>query len=109
MAALVACVVIAGCGSTTEYWKPDTVVEETVMAPPRTEISRTAGWLEVRRTQSVEETRRPVERMQLLHEKLVSTVAWDDLGMVVMYILGSVVVLAIYVFLYASAWDGGDD
>lgn len=102
--ALVACLILCGCGSTTEFWKPETAVEQTELAAPQTAVSRTSGWLEVRVTQQVREKWTPVERLQLLHEKVVSTIEWDDVGMVTLYVLGSVVLAALYLFLYAASW-----
>ncbi|MBE7490403.1 MAG: hypothetical protein HS108_01365 [Planctomycetes bacterium] len=109
LAALLSCLVLCGCGSTSEYWQPEQQVTEQPLQASRAEGAVTAGWLEVRLTQQVLRRESPVERLTLLHEKLESTVDWDGVAMTVVYILGSLLVLGIYLFFAADAWTRKDD
>lgn len=107
--ALCACLVLCACGSTTEFWQPETKVSEEPRGEITPEASVTGGWLEVRLTQPVQETRTPIERLTLLHEEVESTVDWDGLGMTFIYILGSLVILGLYIFVAAGWWNSDED
>lgn len=107
--ALCACLVLCGCSSTTEFWQPDTQVVEEPRGEIQPEASVTGGWLEVRLTRPVQETRTPVERLSLLHEEVESTIDWDGLAMTVIYIVGSLVILGLYIFVAADWWHGDED
>lgn len=79
------------------------------MGPPRTEVSHTTGWLEMRLTRPTKEQRTKVERLTLLHEEHESTIDWDGVAMTIIYILGSLVILGINALIYFTAIDNDED
>ncbi len=107
--ALYACAILAGCGSTSEFWQPETQIDDRPLGPARATPNTTAGMLEVRLTQNVERQTTPVERLTLLHEEVDMTFDWDSAGMILLYIVGSVLVAVIYLFAGTSTFRPEDE
>lgn len=101
LAALVlALMAVGACSSTTETWQDERIVEESPEAPAKCEVLSTGGTLRVTLSQRIEETTRPVTRLVLVHEDVVSTIDWDEVGMIFFYVLCGVAVVVGYVLVY---------
>jgi len=109
LAVVASLILCCGCGTTsTEYWVAEESETTQPLARPEYVEIRQAGNLELTVTQQTRTTRQLVERLYIERKQRYSDVEWDTVGWVTFSILGSIIVLALYVLLFALA-DGVTD
>lgn len=112
IASLVACLWLAGCGGTTRRWELESSVDRQPVGERSIETTRRSGALEIRLQQRVRETTTQIKRLYLDVNRVESTVDWGSVGLTFVYVLGGIVLGALYIVIYAlgHAWanDGNN-
>jgi hypothetical protein len=94
-------VLSGGCGVTSsERWVAEDRVEVRPLAAPEFDEHRGVGHLELRVTQETETILTPIERKYLDYSEVYSNVDWEEAGFVTMAVLGSVLLVFLYVMLF---------